>query len=75
MKHPFVQYLINQSLIPGAVARRLTENSRGVREPIGMIAVDHGLLNAEQIDTVLDRQCDNTTFFWRDRSRARVLDG
>jgi hypothetical protein len=56
MHHPFVQYLIGRSLISEADARQLGETVRLAREPIGMIAVEHGLLSAPQIDTILDRQ-------------------
>ncbi len=56
MKHPFVEYLVERDLIPPNVARQLTEHKRFVREPIGMIAVSHGLLRTDDIDIILDRQ-------------------
>lgn len=56
MTNPFVEFLINRHLVPASVARQLTENKRYVREPIGMIAVSHGLLKPNQIDDILDRQ-------------------
>lgn len=56
MTHPFVQFLIDRDLIPANVAKRLTEGRRFVREPLGMIAVNHGLLHPKDIDVVLDRQ-------------------
>lgn len=56
MKHPFVEFLVERDLIPPNVARQLAEHKRFVREPIGMIAVSHGLLRTDQIDIILDRQ-------------------
>jgi len=56
MQNPYVQFLVERDLVPTSVTKRLTENRRFVREPIGMIAVNHGLLNPNDIDTILDRQ-------------------
>ncbi len=56
MKHPFAQFLIERDLVPKAAARRLIEQNRFLREPIGMIAVSHSLLKPDEIDVILDRQ-------------------
>jgi len=56
MQHPFVAFLIERDLIPPGVGKRLTDKKDFIREPIGMIAVSHGLLRANEIDIVLDRQ-------------------
>ncbi len=63
MHHPFVQYLIDRDYVPGPVARKLAENKRYIREPIGMIAVAHGLLHPNQIDAILDDQRDSKRLF------------
>jgi hypothetical protein len=55
MPHPFVDFLIEREVIPANVAKRLSER-QVIREPIGMIAASHGILNALQIDKILDRQ-------------------
>lgn len=51
----FAQYLIDRGLIPASVGRKLAERNY-IREPIGMIAVGHGILTPMQIDMILDRQ-------------------
>jgi len=51
----FARYLLERDLIPKGVSQRLAER-QFVREPIGMIAVGHGLLTPTQIDEILDRQ-------------------
>ena len=56
MSQPFVEFLIERDLVPAAVGRQLGEKSNFVREPIGMIAVAHGLIQANEIDVILDRQ-------------------
>ena len=56
MSHPFVEFLIERDLVPAAVGQQLGEKCRLVREPIGMIAVAHGLIQASEIDVILDRQ-------------------
>jgi hypothetical protein len=53
--HGFVQFLTEQGVIPQYLGKHLGER-RFVREPIGMIAVGHGILSPDQIDTVLARQ-------------------
>lgn len=59
MHHPFIEFLVSRDLIPDRVARQLQDKANYVREPIGMIAVGHGLLTATQIDTILDVQRTN----------------
>lgn len=56
MQHPFIEFLIERDLIPSNVGKRLLEQRNYIREPIGMIAVSHGLLRPNEIDIVLDRQ-------------------
>lgn len=51
----FAQFLLERDLIPKGVSQRLSER-QFVREPIGMIAVGHGLLTPMQIDQILDCQ-------------------
>ncbi len=63
MQHPFIEFLIERDLVPPNVAKKLTEDKRYVREPIGMIAVSHGLLRPDQIDTILDHQDDTSKRF------------
>ncbi len=56
MHHPFIQFLIDRDLVPPNASKHLTGMRSLVREPIGMIAVGHGLLQAREIDLILDRQ-------------------
>jgi hypothetical protein len=56
MQHPFVQFLIDRDLVSPAAAQQLLGRGCLVREPIGMIALSHGLLQATQIDAILDWQ-------------------
>lgn len=64
MEHPFIGFLSERDLIPPHVATRFTQRKGFMREPIGMIAVSHGLIKAQQIDEILDRQreCRNKRF-------------
>lgn len=63
MQHPFIEFLLERNLISANVARRLIEEKRYVREPIGTIAVSHGLLRPDQIDVILDHQDDSNKRF------------
>jgi hypothetical protein len=56
VSHPFVEFLVERDLVPGEVGRQLAGQSKFIREPIGMIAVGHGLIRSDQIDEILDRQ-------------------
>src|SRR5512133_2110359 len=56
MQHPFVEYLATRDLVTEVEVRQLEGTIRLAREPIGMIAVSHGLLSASQIDKILDKQ-------------------
>lgn len=56
MRHPFVEFVIERDLVPAGAITRLVQSNRYVREPIGMIALSHGLLTPDQIDAILDRQ-------------------
>jgi hypothetical protein len=53
--HSFVQFLTEQGALPQYLSHHLGQR-RFVREPIGMIAVGHGVLTPDQIDAVLTRQ-------------------
>lgn len=63
MQHPFVTFLIDRDLVPPDASKLLSSMRSLVREPIGMIAVGHGLLQADEIDLILDRQRDSTDRF------------
>lgn len=56
MQHPFIQFLIERDLVPPNASKHLSGMRSLVREPLGMIAVGHGLLQAPEIDVILDRQ-------------------
>jgi len=56
MQHPFIEFLIERDLIPASVGKRLMDQRSYIREPIGMIAVGHGILRPNEIDIILDRQ-------------------
>ena len=63
MQHPFVEFLIARDLVPKNVGDLLSGTCRVVREPIGMVAVGHGVLSADQIDGILDRQRESQKLF------------
>ena len=56
MQHAFIEFLVEHDYVSENVAKQLTENKRYIREPIGMIAVNHGLLKPNEIDVILDHQ-------------------
>lgn len=62
MVHPFLSYLIERDIIDKPTADHMSGRAF-IREPIGMIAVSHGLLNAVQIDEILDRQRSSSDRF------------
>jgi hypothetical protein len=47
---------MDRDLVPSNASKHLSGMQSPVREPIGMIALGHGLLQPEQIDVILDRQ-------------------
>ncbi|MBI4581987.1 MAG: hypothetical protein HY718_19975 [Planctomycetes bacterium] len=63
MNHPFVKYLMERDLIPHTTSRHLNGKTCLVREPLGMIAVGHGMLDSSQIDMILDRQRESSERF------------
>ena len=56
MSQPFVEFLLANKKIDESSADRISRWAMRNQEPIGMIAVDHGLIVGRQIDEVLDRQ-------------------
>lgn len=56
MVHPFIEYLVEKQAVPPDRLPRRTGKPGYVREPIGMIAVEHGLLQTTLIEVILDRQ-------------------
>ena len=63
MQIPFVQFLLSRGEINGNTAERIDRWAQRNREPIGMIAVDHGLIIGRQIDEVLERQENSSRKF------------
>lgn len=63
MHQPFVDFLVGRDLISDSVGQQITSTHCYIREPIGMIAVGHGLLRPDQIDLILDRQRDSKQRF------------
>lgn len=55
MEQSFIQFLMERRFIPEGIAGQLRKR-RFIREPIGMIAVGHGILDPNAIDKVLDHQ-------------------
>ncbi len=70
----FVEFLSERDAISATIARRLA-GRHYVREPIGMIAVGHGLLNPAQVDLVLDRQRECRDRFGEIAVQLRLLTG
>lgn len=56
MEMPFLSYLRSTGRLSHSDVERISRWAMSNREPIGMIAVAHGLITGEQIDEVLDRQ-------------------
>jgi hypothetical protein len=56
MHHAFIQFLVDRDLISPSASKRLSSMRTLIPEPIGMIAVGHGLLQAREIDLILERQ-------------------
>ena len=63
MNQRFIGFLAGRGVISEAVAERMAHSRSCVREPIGMIAVGHGLLRPDQIDLILDRQRNSSLRF------------
>ena len=64
MKHcSFFDYLLNKGVITENARDHLVGFSPWAREPIGMIAVQHGLIRNNEIDRVLDAQRSSTLRF------------
>lgn len=63
MENAFARFLVERDLVPPQVARRLSEGWHSEREPLGMIALAHGLLRPEQIDEILDVQRERPRLF------------
>jgi len=63
MRHPFIDFLIERDFISANIGQHISEKTNYVREPIGMIAVNHGLLCPTQIDRILDEQRTSTKRF------------
>ena len=63
MTIPFIRYLVSKGQISQTVADQITEWARRNQNPIGMIAVAHGMIIGPQIDEVLDRQKESKKRF------------
>lgn len=62
MRESFVRYLAESGLVPEPEARRASSATLCFRELIGVIAVSHGLLTMQQVDTVLAHLTDGRRF-------------
>ena len=56
MRNPFVAFLVEKGFISADVGEDLDEAGQFGHEPIGAVAAHHGLLDPDQIDTILDEQ-------------------
>lgn len=56
MTNLFLQDLLEQSLLTPAEGERIAAWASRQQDPIGIIAVEHGLIVGRQIDEVLERQ-------------------
>jgi len=63
VRNPFVEFLVERGFLSAEVARWLSGKGKFVREPIGAIAVCHGMLRPDQIDVILDRQGTSGNLF------------
>lgn len=60
---PFVEFLASETEISPSVADQISTWAVRQQKPLGMIAVDHGLIIGPQIDDVLDRQRQTKKMF------------
>lgn len=58
MSNPFVEHLRRKGLLTAEQAERVTVWSSGRHDPVGIIAVEHGLILGRQIEEVLGHQRD-----------------
>lgn len=56
MKHHFAQYLVSSGEIDPRALERVSEVTWEAREPIGRLALMHGLLDPNAIERVLEHQ-------------------
>jgi hypothetical protein len=56
MSNLFLQDLVEQGLLSPAESERIAAWASRQQDPIGIIAVEHGLIVGRQIDEVLERQ-------------------
>lgn len=56
MKHHFAQYLVSSGELAPHALKRVSEVTWEAREPIGRLALMHGLLDPDAIERVLERQ-------------------
>lgn len=56
MSNLFLQDLMDQSLLTPSEGERIAAWAARQQDPIGIIAVEHGLIVGRQIDAVLERQ-------------------
>jgi hypothetical protein len=59
----FLDHLLELGLIPQSCHADLSQWSRHSRIPFGMLAVHHGLLTGEDIDSILDAQRSSFKLF------------
>ena len=69
----FFSYLLTKGVITEDAREVLAGSRPCAREPIGMIAVQHGLIRGGQIDRVLDAQRTSTTRFGDLAVQMRLL--
>lgn len=58
MSNPFVEFLCRKGLLTREQADRVSSWASGRHDPIGIIAVEHGLILGRQIEEVLGQQRD-----------------
>lgn len=56
MSIPFIQYLVDDGAITPTDAERIEAWTSRRHDPIGIIAVEHGMILGRQIDQILSRQ-------------------
>ncbi len=58
MSNPFVEFLKRRGLLSAEQAERVGVWASGRHDPVGIIAVEHGLILGRQIEEVLGQQRD-----------------
>lgn len=72
-KERFVRYLLDRQIVAPRIKEVLNQAAPLPREPLGMIAVQHGLMKGDQIDRILNTQRESPRLFGDLAVEMRIL--